>query len=259
MQINHMDMVWTERCKHDAWCYVYSPRETSQVSFCAHHPTALVKGIKLKIRQSKWRSCVNWQGSLEHEGIKECLHVTSPQNLKYQLTQHSLKLNVKAATMYTALWQKQNFATVQAHVTSTEKSADSVHGVARVSYFCYSQQASMDHCTQPAFSVSPHTGVNCGVSVSSHHPYQLLPAQHSLHQYGPLYTACLLSVPRYWCQFRHITHTNYCLPNTTYTSMDHCTQPAFSVSPHTGVNCGVSVSSHHPYQLLPAQHNPHTT
>ena len=35
-----------------------------------------------------------------HKRMATCNRVTSPHNLKYQLTRHSLKLNVKAATIY---------------------------------------------------------------------------------------------------------------------------------------------------------------
>ena len=58
-----------------------------------------------------------------HKRVTMCNRVTSAQNWKYQLTQCSLKSNVKAATMYTAVRQKQNFANVQAHFTSTEKAS----------------------------------------------------------------------------------------------------------------------------------------
>ena len=72
-----------------------------------------------------------------------CNRVTSPQNLKYQLTQHSLKLNVEEATICTAAQQTHNFATVQAHFTSSEE----VSRLCTLRYFCYAQQSSMAHCT----------------------------------------------------------------------------------------------------------------
>ena len=55
-----------------------------------------------------------------HKRLATCNRVKSPQNLKYQWPQRSLRLDVKAAAVYTTA-QERNFAAVQAHFTSSEE------------------------------------------------------------------------------------------------------------------------------------------